>query len=586
MKKLLLVVCMVGCWITLATAQSYNYMPTDMDKSDETERVIDFHADIDIQTDGNIVVTEYITVYAAGIDIKRGIIRNIPEYRVDKYDNKQTTPVKVRGLSRNGKKSGYHSEQVNGEIEIYFGSSDVLLEKGIHQYELVYETRRQVGFFDDFDELYWDATGFEWEFAFDRVSVTVHMPGESEAIKWACYTGKYRSVEKACDCNGDKSAPVFKTTRRLLPGENLSVAVAFPRDIIQRPTKYEQFKHVYRDWISGIIIILTTLLTLFLVWIKVKRGAPNQLVIPQFAPYNNWTPAITRFAYKRHFDDKVFTVALLQMAVKGAIGIEYRKTRSNRKSYFLIPKNEQNLTEEEKHIFECLFVTSENGNRSLKEIQVGISNRSYFEKAMKSFKEDSVKQLSVSELNNDNAGNKGCSIFLIVIFCAVYSLVSNPEVLPMLVVFSALIATYFVFNRNTQTEHGAKVKAYLAGFRMYLGTTEKRWLNQLTPPEQTPEHFEEMLPYAVALDVGNKWCKKFDDTLIKCNYKPEWYVDGNYSNAALSGIVASNFVREFGRTVTSSSTSSSSSGSSDWSSGSDGGGYSGGGGGGGGGRGW
>jgi len=130
MKKLLLVICVVGCWITLTTAQSYIYMPTDIDKSDETERIVDFHADIDIQTDGNIVVTEYITIYAAGIDIKRGIIRNIPEYRMDKNGKKHTMPVHVRGLSRNGKKSDYHKEKTNGQIEIYFGSSDVLLEKG------------------------------------------------------------------------------------------------------------------------------------------------------------------------------------------------------------------------------------------------------------------------------------------------------------------------------------------------------------------------------------------------------------------------------------------------------------------------
>ena len=42
------------------------------------ERIVSFHADIDVQADGGMNVTETITIRAEGRDIKRGIYRDLP----------------------------------------------------------------------------------------------------------------------------------------------------------------------------------------------------------------------------------------------------------------------------------------------------------------------------------------------------------------------------------------------------------------------------------------------------------------------------------------------------------------------------
>ena len=47
----------------------------------QTERIIRFHSDIKIETDGRIEVAEHIKVYAGGNEIKRGIVREFPLYR-------------------------------------------------------------------------------------------------------------------------------------------------------------------------------------------------------------------------------------------------------------------------------------------------------------------------------------------------------------------------------------------------------------------------------------------------------------------------------------------------------------------------
>jgi len=121
-------------------------------------------------------------------------------------------------------------------------------------------------------------------------------------------------------------------------------------------------------------------------------------------------------------------------------------------------------------------------------------------------------------------------------------------------------------------------------------TAEEHRLNILSPPERIPELFERLLPYAIALKVSNKWCKKFDNVLKQLNYQPQWYD----SSETLSAAGFSTSLKSLGTSFSTSvaiaqrdpARSDNDSGSSDWSSGCSGGGYSGGGGGGGGGRGW
>ena len=51
-----------------------------------------------------------------------------------------------------------------------------MLPHGEHTYELVYRTDRQMGYFADHDELYWNVTGNGWDFPIDRVTARVELP--------------------------------------------------------------------------------------------------------------------------------------------------------------------------------------------------------------------------------------------------------------------------------------------------------------------------------------------------------------------------------------------------------------------------
>ena len=158
-----------------------------------------------------------------------------------------------------------------------------------------------------------------------------------------------------------------------------------------------------------------------------------------------------------------------------------------------------------------------------------------------------------------------------------------PVLLPLVALPLAFTAFSWMY---APTVEGRALMDRIAGFRQYLGITEEERLDTLHPPEKTPDLFERYLPYAIALDVENRWADKFATVLATAAvagtaaHTASWYSgDGNLWDDP--GKFASSVGSSLNSTISSASSSPSSS-----SGGSSGGGSSGGGGGGGGGSGW
>ena len=137
------------------------------------------------------------------------------------------------------------------------------------------------------------------------------------------------------------------------------------------------------------------------------------------------------------------------------------------------------------------------------------------------------------------------------------------------------------------TDTGRKKLEQTKGLEMFITAAEKDRLELLNAPDDTPELFEELLPYAVATDTVKNWTSRFAKVLEAASYQPEWCPMPMHG----AHFVASDFTEGFNGLSSgfSSSLSSASTppGSRSGSSGyGGGGGSSGGGGGGGGGHGW
>jgi uncharacterized membrane protein len=156
----------------------------------------------------------------------------------------------------------------------------------------------------------------------------------------------------------------------------------------------------------------------------------------------------------------------------------------------------------------------------------------------------------------------------------------------MVPVLLGLVGLNFLFYHllKQPTLAGRKLMDQIEGFKMYLTTAEGAELAQAVPAK-TPELYERLLPYAIALEVENAWAEQFSGVLRNAadgdgnGYQPGWY-----SGTSFNQIGATHFASALSSSL--SSTISSSSTAPGSSSGSSSGGSSGGGGGGGGGGGW
>lgn len=128
------------------------------------ERLLSFHSDIEVNADGSMQVTETIRVRAEGREIQRGIYRDFPTDFRDRFGNRVRVDFSVIGVSRDGATEGWHTVPQGNGVRVYIGRKEALLPFGEYLYALTYHTNRQLGFFDDHDELYWNVTGNDWAF--------------------------------------------------------------------------------------------------------------------------------------------------------------------------------------------------------------------------------------------------------------------------------------------------------------------------------------------------------------------------------------------------------------------------------------
>ncbi|MEJ2407723.1 MAG: DUF2207 domain-containing protein, partial [Candidatus Thiodiazotropha sp.] len=152
-----------------------------------------------------------------------------------------------------------------------------------------------------------------------------------------------------------------------------------------------------------------------------------------------------------------------------------------------------------------------------------------------------------------------------------------------------LINIVFYNLLKAPTKAGRAMLDKLEGLKLYLEVAEKDELQFKYPPEKTPELFERLFPYAIALNVEQPWAERFTAIFAKLaseqrTYSPEWYRGDNFNSQNIG-----DFAFALGGTMSTVIASSSiapgtDSGSSSFSS--DSGGFAGGGGGGGGGGGW
>lgn len=328
----------------------------------QAERILVFDSHIQVAASGALTVTENIRVISAGQRIRHGIYRDFPTRYTDRHGRTHRVGFKIIRLLRDGRPEAYHIRQMSNGLRIYMGKKNRRLPPGTHTYTLTYRSKRQIGFFADYDELYWNVTGNGWAFAIDKVRAVVALPPGAEAQQQAAYTGRFGSKGQSFVYSIDDSGnPVFVTTRTLAPREGLTIAVAWPKGFVAEPTRLQRLLFGVEDNLGFFLGLAGLALVLFyyaLAWLRVGRDPARGTVIPLFAPPEGFSPAAARFVRRMGFDHKAFAAAVVDLAVKGALKIE-----ENEKKIFTLEKRAagrpNGLSKGERKILEQLFGTGQ-----------------------------------------------------------------------------------------------------------------------------------------------------------------------------------------------------------------------------------
>jgi hypothetical protein len=149
--------------------------------SAQVEQIMDFHSEICLLPDALLRVIETITVNAGGNQIRHGIYRDFPTHHHDARNNNCVVDFQMLGATRDSSGESFRVEDVSNGKRIYLGDPHTFVSRGRHVYTLDYTTTRQLGFFKDHDELFWNVTGNGWDFVIQHSSATVHLPGNISA---------------------------------------------------------------------------------------------------------------------------------------------------------------------------------------------------------------------------------------------------------------------------------------------------------------------------------------------------------------------------------------------------------------------
>ncbi len=558
------------------------------------ERILSYDSKIEVKADSSMIVTETIKVISAHQQINHGIYRDFPIAYKDQLGHRYQVGFELLDAKRDGMAEQYHIERGGNGLRIYIGKKDTLVPLGEQEYVLTYKTDRQLGFFQDHDELYWNVTGNGWVFPIDSATATIKLPNDipKEKITTALYTGRQGSTAKdgMATVTGNSVAE-FKTTRPLGPNEGLTIAVGWPKGYITPPTKAQNLwagLKANSDYIVGILGFLLVLAFYLYMWNKHGRDPKKGTIIPYYEPPCGFSPGLLRFINRMGNDNRAFASAIIDLGVRNKLTVTevkglfwsktYTLTKKSEAPQIELPKEEQILMDEFFSGADSYKLEKENATETLK----------IREKFADSLKEQAGRQFfSRNILVVVGGALLSLGVVALAIISAVFVRFSVDSLLPIMfwpIFILAMVAVNIIFAwlMRAYTLEGRKLADEIEGFKWFLTVTEKDRLNFHNPPEKTPELFEKILPYALALDVEHQWAQQFAEVFARLDnrgvkYAPLWYY------GSLTHFSANDFASTVGKSFTGAVAAASTPPGSG--SGFSGGG-SGGGGGGGGGGGW
>jgi uncharacterized membrane protein YgcG len=481
------------------------------------ERILDYVIEVDIRADGSLDVAEHITVRAESDQIRRGIYRDFPTRYRDRHGNNVVVDLEVLGVERDGVPEPWFTERRSNGVRINTGDDDFLPRlPAEYRYTLRYRTTRQLGFFAEHDELYWNAIGTGWDFPVDagRVELRLPQPVPIEQMEAEGYTGPQGAQGQAYTASlVAPGAARWQLTAPLAPREGFTIVLGFPKGVVAAPTSSQRVGWMLNDN-RGVLAALAGFVVLLFYcirrWHQVGRDPRAGVIIARYDPPEGRSPAELRYLERRRYDMRCFTSDLLTSAVHGQVEIE-REPRLLRSDRWRLQRVGEGDAAPFPTVAALVARLFSGANRS---IELAKKNASRLQSTRQAHAKALQQRLQGSHYDR-NSGSIVAAVAIAAATAALALGISGGGGAPAIVavgVLMALVVIAFAWLVHAPTLEGRRLLDEAAGLKLYLSVAERDELAGIEGPGAPPldaRRYETLLPYAVALDVEEAWTRKF-----------------------------------------------------------------------------
>lgn len=594
-----------------------------------------YNVDVNVNEDHIFDITE--TIATDFSTYKHGIYRDIPTdatvyWNIDGDTVSHTYRMKIRNISVTDGASGdsinYDSSSDNGVLDLKIGDEDETFI-GKKTYVISYSIILGDDGRSEFDEVYYNLIGNYWTTYINNVTFAIHMPKDFDESQLVFTSGAYGSIDTSKVTYSVSDDTISgQVTGILSPGEGVTMRLTLPDGYF-----IEKDPGVGFGLIALFAAFLAAAIVLFFLFGKDKKVYTT---VEVSAP-EGVTPAEAGYIIDGHADARDVVSLIIYWANKGYLTIENGK--KNQFTLYKVKDADENMKSYERYMFNDLFkgrskVTAKdlkyNFHDTISNVYLDIKD--YFstpETKLYTKTGDIAKGISylLAGLTVGLMFGKGLSdyfwsflagliggaiafgitivlagligysaeksngrmktgvvltsilyiVFILIMMTVAALLTGQPIAAAVAAVAAAVIGIVGSYAKK-RTENGNRWLGQILGLKRFIKAVEKNRIEMMV--EENPALFYDVLPYAYALGVIDKWADKFKDIALP---PPSWYSGTDYTmfNTIVFVSLLNQNLHSFQNNMTSTPPNDSASGG-----GFGGGGFSGGGVGGGGGGSW
>ena len=357
--------------------------------------VIDkYDINIIVNENNTFDITETITAYFNVS--KHGIFRTIPlKNTIVRLDG--TTSTNRTQVSNISVDNEYKKIRQNGNYKLQIGSKDHTLI-GEQKYVIKYTYNLGKDPMNNYDELYYNIIGNEWDTVIGNITFSITMPKDFDSSKLGFSSGTKGSIDNSkviYNVNGNKITGTYNGI--LDVGEALTVRCELPEGYFV-DAKLDINKIDYLMFFVPIIFLVISILLWYIF------GRDDQIIETiEFYPPEGLNSLDVGFLYKGRAENKDVTSLLIYLANKGYLEISNKKIELN--------ADKINLNQESRNNANKKIMILQNKINELKESNPSSPKIKYYENMLDIYKNIDTpinyEQYGLkSSINNINKKNK------------------------------------------------------------------------------------------------------------------------------------------------------------------------------------